>query len=277
VLRAAERDPALRLRVASAAVLAPLILALIALGGWAFALLLAAALVLMADEWRALTKIRLGGDVGAIIAAMVAFGVPLAALVAAARGVPQNGLALLAVGAPLAAMLAWWWRLPPLWIGLGVVYLGLPLIALVWLRSTEPGLVVILWLFAVVWSADIGAYFVGRRLGGPRLAPRISPGKTWSGFLGSILIAALTGLIVALATDAARPVAAATMGAGLAVIAQAGDLAESALKRRAGVKDTSSLIPGHGGLLDRVDGLLFAAPALALAGLLLAPGAWPWR
>lgn len=276
MLRAAERDPALRLRIASAAVLAPVILALIALGGWAFALLMAAALFLMADEWRMLTQARLGHP-GAFLTGAVAFGVPLMALILAASGEPQRGVVLLAIGAPLAALLAWWCRLPPFWTGVGVVYLGLPLIALIWLRSTEPGVIVIIWLFAVVWSADTAAYFIGRWLGGPKLAPAISPSKTWSGFLGSVLFAALAGLIVALVTDASRPVSAALMGTLLAVVAQAGDLAESALKRRAGVKDSGGLIPGHGGLLDRVDGLLFASPALALAGLLLAPDTWPWR
>lgn len=272
--RAVDRDPLLRRRVISALVLAPVILALIVLGGFAFALLMAAALVLMALEWGALTSDY--SQAGAITAGVLAFAVPLGALLLAVTGEAGTGVLVIALGAPLAAAVAWWFRVPPLWTGIGVVYLGVPLLALVWLRSSEVGLIVLLWLFAVVWAADTSAYFVGRAVGGPRLAPRISPSKTWSGFLGSIVGAALIGFAIALLTGTARPGLAALLGAALAIVAQAGDLAESALKRYAGVKDSGTMIPGHGGLLDRVDGLMFAAPALALTGLLL-QHAWPWR
>jgi phosphatidate cytidylyltransferase len=140
----------------------------------------------------------------------------------------------------------------------------------------ELGLSVLVWLLIVVWTTDTAAYFAGRRIGGPRLAPRISPGKTWAGFAGGIVGATLASVLVALALGSTRLPYAALLGALLAVVAQIGDLGESAVKRLAGVKDTGSLIPGHGGVLDRVDSLLLAAPVLALFALLLGPGAWPW-
>jgi phosphatidate cytidylyltransferase len=130
-----------------------------------------------------------------------------------------------------------------------------------------------LWLLIVVWTTDGVAYLVGRRVGGPRLAPSISPGKTWSGLAGGVLGAGLASLIVASVLGSERLVHAAGLGAGFAVVAQLGDLAESMLKRRAGFKDSGSLIPGHGGVLDRVDGLLLTAPALSL---LLGLKVWQW-
>ena len=120
------------------------------------------------------------------------------------------------------------------------------------------------WLLIVVWTTDTAAYVVGRGVGGPRLAPSISPGKTWSGLGGGVIGASLASVITAWALGSERWVQFAGLGAAFAVLAQLGDLAESALKRRAGVKDSGSLIPGHGGVLDRVDGLLLTAPALTV-------------
>jgi phosphatidate cytidylyltransferase len=166
----------------------------------------------------------------------------------------------------------------PLWTSVGIVLIGLPAVALVWLRSLpDIGLSALLWLLIVVWTTDSAAYVVGRRVGGARLAPSISPGKTWAGLGGGVIGASLASVIVAWALGSERLVHAAGLGAGFAVIAQLGDLAESMLKRRAGVKDSGSLIPGHGGVLDRVDGLLLAAPLLALLGLLAGPEGLPWR
>jgi phosphatidate cytidylyltransferase len=161
-----------------------------------------------------------------------------------------------------------------MWAGIGVALIGLPAVALVWLRAVpELGLGLLLWLLIVVWTTDTAAYAVGRRVGGPRLAPAISPGKTWSGLGGGVIGASLAGAITLWALGSERLIHAAGLGAAFAVLAQLGDLAESALKRRAGVKDSGSLIPGHGGVLDRVDGFLLTAPALAL---LLGSRAWQW-
>ena len=143
--------------------------------------------------------------------------------------------------------------------------MALPCICLLWLAGEGgDGRPTLLWLLAVVWATDIGAYAVGRTLGGPRLAPRWSPRKTWAGLVGGVLCAALAGWATAawLGISAALPLV--LLSAGLAIVEQFGDLAESLAKRRFGVKDTSGLIPGHGGLLDRLDGLLAVVPAVAL-------------
>jgi phosphatidate cytidylyltransferase len=149
--------------------------------------------------------------------------------------------------------------------------------AIVWLRAQpDGGRSMVFWLLAVVWATDSGAYAVGRWLGGPRLAPRISPNKTWAGLLGGMASAALVGGLMAGVLGAAGLAVAALVGGGLAVVAQAGDLGESLVKRRFGVKDTGALIPGHGGLLDRVDGLLAATPVVALLVWMKGVGGVGW-
>jgi phosphatidate cytidylyltransferase len=141
-------------------------------------------------------------------------------------------------------------------------------VALVWLRGDVGGARLILWLMATVWATDIGAFFAGRLIGGPKLAPRISPKKTWAGLIGAMASAGLVGIVADFSVPGAPGAAVlAAAGAVMAVVAQAGDLGESWVKRHFGAKDSSALIPGHGGLLDRVDGLLAAALALA---------AWQW-
>jgi phosphatidate cytidylyltransferase len=192
----------------------------------------------------------------------------------AALGRPREAVACVALGIVLAAVLARMRAAASLWASIGVALVGLPAVALVWLRSVpELGLDLLLWLLIVVWTTDTAAYVVGRRVGGPRLAPSISPGKTWSGLGGGVIGASLASVITAWALGYERLIQFAGLGAVFAVLAQLGDLAESALKRRAGVKDSGSLIPGHGGVLDRVDGLLLTAPALAL---LVGSKAWQW-
>lgn len=147
----------------------------------------------------------------------------------------------------------------PLWLPLGVLYIAAAAVALIYLRHAN--LNILLALFAIVWTGDIAAYLVGKRFGKHRIAPSISPGKSWEGLAGSVVasagIAALLG--------ATAPVPHAILGAVLAVVGLGGDLFESALKRRAGVKDSGTLIPGHGGLFDRVDALLPCAIVAALA------------
>jgi len=128
------------------------------------------------------------------------------------------------------------------------------------------GLAAVLFVLAVVWATDIGAYAAGRTLGGPKLWPAVSPKKTWSGFVGGLIAALIAGIVVALIAGARPGLTIAILSVALSLASQAGDLFESALKRRFGVKDASHLIPGHGGLMDRVDGLTFAAPVAALIG-----------
>jgi len=218
---ASRRWADLRLRVASAAVLAPCALACLWVGGWLWTALVAAATVGMFVEWMAMCR-----------------------------------------GSPAPVRIA------------GVPYVGLAAAALVWLRfDPDVGQANVLFVVLMVWATDIGAYAVGRLVGGAKLAPSISPGKTWSGAVGGIVAAVAVG--VAIGRDTVLP--AICVAAVLSVISQAGDLLESALKRRFGVKDSGKLIPGHGGLLDRLDGLLTAAPAAALLALALGRGTELWR
>jgi phosphatidate cytidylyltransferase len=255
--------------VLSALVLIPPVLAAVWLGGWVFAALVVLVAAGMGREWARLTG----------CAGVVGVALPCAAVL------PVLAMALGAAGAALllaAACVAALWLAAgfegapaPSWSALGTGWIALPCAAVVWLES-RGGWPAILWLFLTVWATDSGAFVAGRWLGGPRLAPRFSPNKTWAGFAGGALSAALVGWVAAaLAHAPALPLVAA--GVGLSVAAQAGDLAESLAKRRFGAKDSGQIIPGHGGLLDRLDGMLGAA---ALQWLLtLAAGASPllWR
>ena len=152
------------------------------------------------------------------------------------------------------------------WYMFGFFYALLPALALLWVRERDAhGLFLLLWVFLVTWSTDIGAYFVGRTFGRRKLAPSISPGKTVEGLYGGIAAASLVGGAWVLATGLGRPLLA--LAPLLAMAAQAGDLFESFLKRRAGIKDSGTWLPGHGGVLDRLDGLVPVAVLTALAQL----------
>jgi phosphatidate cytidylyltransferase len=157
-----------------------------------------------------------------------------------------------------------------------IVYVLAALVALLWLRHQPgSGRETVLWIVAVVWATDIGAYFLGKLAGGVKLAPRISPGKTWSGLIGGMCWAAVASAAMGMAFEQGATVGLAAIGIVLAIVAQMGDLLESAAKRDAGVKDSGRLIPGHGGLLDRIDGLVAVLVAVALARLVMG-GDWPW-
>jgi phosphatidate cytidylyltransferase len=177
-----------------------------------------------------------------------------------------------------AAVAAWeWTRLcgwSLWWTVAGIAYIGLPVAALIWLRDQDRATT--FWLLLVVWATDSAAYAAGRLIGGWRLMPSISPNKTWAGLVGGIVGAALVGGAVGAGLGIDAWVLAAT-SAALALVAQGGDLLESAIKRHFGAKDTGSLIPGHGGLLDRIDGLMAAAPTVAVICLAAGGGisAWP--
>lgn len=188
-----------------------------------------------------------------------------------------------------AVLMLWeWQRLPQIsaappawtrhragWLLLGVVYLVVPCMALIWLRQQpEHGRHVVFWLFCVVWATDTGAYFAGRSIGGPKLIPSISPNKTWAGLLGGMVAAAIAGGLVGAINPVLPALALAGLAGIVAVVSQAGDFTESALKRAFGVKDASQIIPGHGGVLDRLDGLLFAAPFVAVCDLIAGRMLW---
>ncbi|HJO74578.1 MAG TPA: phosphatidate cytidylyltransferase [Rhodospirillales bacterium] len=155
----------------------------------------------------------------------------------------------------------------PLWLALGVIYIAVPCWALLHLRAdATAGATNLFWLLAVVWASDTGAYAFGRLIGGAKLAPVISPNKTWAGFLGGIGTAGLTGALTGLILELNEILVIAGLSALIGAISQVGDLGESWVKRHFGVKDTGAILPGHGGLFDRVDGLLVAAVAVAVIG-----------
>lgn len=236
------------LRCLSALVLGPLVLGIAFLGGPVAGLLAAGTAGLAAHEWVRLAAPEQEGCTAAGAAVLaVAIG-----LLAPSLGYP------LAIGLALAvAMLQ---RLSAL-AALGIAYAGVFGAALAQLAAQ--GGAALPWLLAVVWTADIGAYALGRLFRGPRLAPTISPGKTWMGMLGAILGGSLAGACaIALGAQFRTPVFGLLAGALLGFFGQCGDLVESALKRHAGAKDSGTLIPGHGGMLDRVDALMTCAPVL---------------
>lgn len=191
------------------------------------------------------------------------------AMIAVALGAAFAGGYFFAVlvAAAAAMMFVEWTRMTRGWgagwtIG-GFLYALLPALSLLWVRErTDHTLMLLLWVFVVTWSTDIGAYFAGRAIGGPKLAPSISPNKTWAGLVGGMVAAALLG--GSWASFTGLPPALLFLAPLFAVGAQAGDLFESGLKRRAGVKDSGTILPGHGGVLDRLDGLVVVACLAAL-------------
>ena len=259
-------------RIISAAVLAPAALVAAYAGGIYFAGLIVAFACVMTWEWaRLVGDGRFGGE-GAVLMAVVVAALGAGVALGAKWGLAAAILGAIAAAAALRAMGA----ARPRWAGAGVLYIAVPALALVWLRAgPEWGRACVLLLFAIVWATDIGAYFGGRRFGGPLLAPATSPHKTWSGALGGLVAAVAVSLAAAPLAAPAHPGTLVLFGAVLSVAAQFGDLFESAIKRHFHVKDTSQVIPGHGGVLDRVDGLLAAAPlaaALVWSGVL---SPWP--
>ena len=276
----AKRWRDLRKRFLSAVVLGPTALLCVWLGAEPYTALLAACVAVLAWEWVHLCGLRTRVLPGAAVPAVV---LGAGALAVVER--PGGAWLVLFGGFGLAWMAAARSRsvaragLPAWWPALGVLYIGVAGLCLIALRhDNAAGRDNLLFLLAVVWASDIGAYLAGRSFGGPLLWPEVTPSKTWSGAAGGLALAMLTGVLLAssvLAPGAAANAAAAAVV--LAVATQAGDLLESAIKRRFRVKDTSSLIPGHGGLLDRLDGLLAAAPAAALLALGTGYGVPLWR
>jgi phosphatidate cytidylyltransferase len=152
----------------------------------------------------------------------------------------------------------------PLWNLAGNLYIAAPSMLLVAIRAVVPrGAWIVLGIFLIVWAADTGALLCGKLIGGPKLIPTLSPNKTWAGFIGGVAVPAAV-IAVYIALFHGNPIAAAVFAAAMAIVGHAGDLFESLLKRRVGRKNTGNLIPGHGGVLDRIDSILFVAPVAAL-------------
>lgn len=249
----------LRARIASAVILAVLVLGSTLVGGWLFAVICTLIAMIVWAEW--FDVVSPNGDDRIRLLGFFFLGLLfIAGLIVPNAIMPTVwALATIAFAAVCASMADGKWAIA------GFVYSGLALVALTMLRHSEAdasGLVAVLFLFAVVWATDIGAYFAGRHFGGPKIAPVISPKKTWSGGLGGIVSAIVAALLVFLCAGRDAYGLAVVLAIVLSVISQAGDFFESWIKRRNGVKDSSHIIPGHGGFMDRVDGLVFAAIAL---------------
>ena len=266
--------PDLGPRVAAAVVLGLAALAAAWIGGFVFVAFWWIASVVVLWEWqRMVSSDRLTQRVGAGV-----LGAALAALFALHQSVLGSTAALL-----LTAGVVGWLASPPArgWAAAGALYAGALAVSLAFLRvSPHYGLAAVLWLFAVVWGADIAAYFAGRLIGGPRLWPSVSPGKTWSGAVVGALAGAAFGLLLSAWSNRVDRLF--WLGLATAVISELGDLFESALKRRFGVKNSSNLIPGHGGLMDRLDAFVAASVFGALVaafntkGSFIASGLFQW-
>jgi phosphatidate cytidylyltransferase len=258
----------LLLRIASAAVLAPIAIAATYFGGIAFTLLWTLAGLAIWWEWVRL--VQPAGNQGVLA---TGFGVILIEGLLAASDHLEVALIIAALGALATAITS---MRHAVWIAAGAFYASAPLLASVALRGEDRiGLVAILFVFAVVWGTDIVAYFVGRAIGGPKLVPAISPKKTWSGAIGGTLAGIAGGLGVILAAGGMASMRIIVIAFLLSVVAQIGDLFESGIKRHFEVKDSSSLIPGHGGVMDRLDGYIFAVPVAVLIGIAVAGLAMP--
>ena len=247
----------LPLRALSGVVMIAGAVAALVLGGLAFWLLAVVAALFMMAEWAALH----GAAPRQKRIAQFALSVPLATMAPASLVLEIHDFFTLGLLAGAAFFTVIVTRKPDL--AKGVLYCGLPVLALVLIRRQgDAGVVLTVWTLAMVWATDIGAYFAGRTIGGPKLWPAVSPNKTWAGLIGGAAAATLfAGVMHALYGIPLRMTLAAP---ALAVLAQGGDLYESWLKRRAGVKDSGTILPGHGGVMDRLDGLVPVAPVVAL-------------
>ena len=262
-------------RVAAAVAMGSVAVAATWIGGFLFAAFWWLASIVVLWEWQ-----RLVGGERLIVARVVAGAVALAlAALSALHDSIAGVVAALILGAAAVGWIAGWRQ--GIWAAAGVLYAG-ALVASVALLRVSPsfGMASILWLFAVVWGADIAAYFAGRLIGGPRLWPRVSPGKTWAGAIVGAFAGAVLGLMLAAWTN--RLAALFWLGLATAIVSELGDLFESALKRRFGVKDSSGLIPGHGGLMDRLDAFTSASFFAAVVAILhpkgdyIASGLFQW-
>ena len=249
-------------RVVSAVVLAIVALGAVIASPWSFAVLVIVAGVIVAWEWGKLVRAT-GADMIALV------GVLTVAAIAVLVTMGRIDAALISI--PIALVAVWALSLGSrnaAWSVLGLAYAALPAFALVWLRSDATlGLAAMLYLLAVSWTTDTASYAAGRLIGGPKLAPAISPKKTWSGLIVGTIAPAIVGYATSLLLKDTSGLRLALVSIAIAAFCQLGDLSESAVKRKAGTKDRSHLTPGHGGLLDRIDGLLFASLAAALIAL----------
>jgi phosphatidate cytidylyltransferase len=246
-------------RLASAVVLIAVTAICLYLGSYVFAALVGAVFAGCYREWDRMVTLKPLTAVGTLLIGMVA----LSALVFPLLGA-QGTAAIIVLACLVAALLG---RDGAVWRVGGLIFVGLVIIALLATRGTQPdGFFAGLLLGIVVWLTDTGAFFTGRQVGGERLAPDISPSKTWSGALGGLALGTVGGLVFwLLATDSPWWIGG-LLAASISILGQLGDLAESAIKRRFRIKDSGDIIPGHGGLMDRLDSLTFAALLVFVVG-----------
>jgi len=246
-------------RVIVGVFLAAIAIADIWVGGPAFALMIGIGVAVILWEWSAMHGIGLSWRVAGLF-------VLVGACLLAHVGLPLQSLGLLGAATLTVLLLSVLVRAKgKRWISTGLVYAGLPAVALIWMRSQPDGFALVMWTMGLVWATDIFAYFVGRAIGGPKIWTAISPNKTWAGLIGGMAAAALFSVLFAHFVGWPQPARSmALVGATLAVVAQIGDFFESWLKRRAGVKDSGKLLRGHGGVMDRVDGLVPVCIVVAL-------------
>jgi phosphatidate cytidylyltransferase len=250
-------------RTLSGIVLAAIMVGSLIVGGWVFPIVVVAAAIAAVREWHRLL------NAGRLAPEMIPTSLAVAGAAVLAHIQGTSGLALLVIilGGAAAAGIAALRRLPMLWPlpwhAFGALYIGLTVLALVILRDQPHGIAKVGALFVTVWTADTGALMFGRMIGGPKLAPDLSPNKTWAGFLGGTAAAAAAEVLYVFFLDGS-PGEAVLFGIALAIAGHVGDLFESWVKRQFHAKNTGRLIPGHGGMLDRIDSLLFAAPICAL-------------
>jgi len=263
----------LALRIVSSIILIVATCAVIWFGPPAFDLFILTATIVLAWEWSRLCgQSEFSAPVAVLYLTMILV-VAVTAFIRPAYGLAACGAGTLAVFAVASAARAD----RAVWLSLGTLYIGLPALALLWI-SRDPvwGRETLALAIATVAATDTAAYFVGRAVGGPRLAPVISPNKTWAGLAGGFAGGAVAGAVVCLIVGAPYWLGAG-LGAALAAISQTGDLFESAVKRRFGVKDSGVIIPGHGGLFDRVDGHIAAVCAVAAANWVSGGSVLTWR
>jgi phosphatidate cytidylyltransferase len=245
-------------RIVAAMVLAPLAIAIAYAGGWLWIVLVTIIVIGLYVEW--LTVVGLARDIRVVLSGSAALAIAGLCLMA---GRSEISFGVLGIGLVVSALIAPERRN---WVAAGFLYAAAAEVASVMVRlDAEKGFAALMLILLVVWATDIGGYFAGRSIGGPKLWPRVSPKKTWAGAVGSFVASlAVAGGFAALDLGKTAPLL--LLGAVLSVVSQLGDLFESAVKRRFGVKDSSHIIPGHGGLLDRLDGFVAAVLVAAILG-----------
>lgn len=263
IASAANTHRMLLLRTAATLVLAPITLALVWFGGQPLSALIAFLCILLVFEW-----VRIVDRAEFTRTFYILILTAILALFLAAEGYYFYGYLSAIVGGSIGAFFARRAGERARWSWLGAVYLICPCLALIWIRALPgQGLYLTMILLTAVWANDIGAYVIGKTVGGARLVPRISPGKTWAGTIGGVVVAAVMCAVLG-AVGLLGPqssVELAFVGVALAIVSTVGDITESAWKRNFGIKDSGGYIPGHGGVLDRLDGMIFATVAMALA------------